>query len=134
MSGEVPTDQGGDELALLRTRNEQLEVRLRDVQQAADKKLVQLELKAEAIKSGMVDLDGLKLVEPSEVSIDDQGQVRGAAALMGRLRRDKPWLFGAASSSSSAGVPAHTPSRVKLATEMTLDEWRAARAELLRRR
>jgi len=134
MSAEVPAGDGGDELALLRTRNDQLETRLRDVQQAADKRLMQLELRAEAIKSGMVDLDGLKLVEPSEVSIDEQGQVRGAAALMGRLRRDKPWLFGAASSSSSAGVPAHTPSRVKLATEMTLDEWRAARAELLRRR
>jgi hypothetical protein len=52
---------------------------------------------------------------------------------MTRLRRDKPFLFGAQSSSSVAGVPAAAAARQKRATEMTLEEWRLARAELLRR-
>jgi hypothetical protein len=134
MNGEDPADGGESELALLRAKNEQLEARLRDAQESSNKRLVALELKSEAIKSGMVDLDGLKMLSADDVSVDEHGQVRGASAVMARMRRDKPWLFGFASSSSMAGVPVQAPSRTKLATEMTLDEWRAARAELLRRR
>jgi len=57
-----------------------------------------------------------------------------AAHVIAKLRRDKPWLFAAASSSSTATVPQAAPIKRKLATEMSVEEWRAARAELLRRR
>ena len=134
MTSEVPTDGSETELALLRSQNAQLEASLREAREDADKRLIQVELKAEAIKAGMVDLDGLKLISPGDVTVDEHGNVRGAGSVIGRLRRDKPWLFPAQNSSSSAGVPAHSPTRPKLATEMTLDEWRAARADLLRRR
>ena len=133
MSGEeIPSDN--DDVATLRARNEQLEASLKEARASADRQLVHLELKAEALKSGMVDLDGLKLIEHGDVSIDENGQVHGAASVMARMRRAKPWLFTPASSSSAAGVPVNAPGRPKLATEMSLDEWRVARAELLRRR
>jgi hypothetical protein len=134
MNGDEPADGGESELTLLRVKNEQLEARLREAQESSNKRLVALELKSEAIKSGMVDLDGLKMLSADDVSVDEHGQVRGASVAMARMRRDKPWLFATASSSSMAGVPAQVASRAKLATEMTLDEWRTARAELLRRR
>ena len=82
----------------------------------------------------MVDLDGLKLISVGDVNIDEHGDVRGAAASIDRMQREKPWLFGSRSSSSAASAPSHSLSRPKLATEMTLDEWRAARAELVRQR
>ena len=53
---------------------------------------------------------------------------------MDRLRGDKPWLFARASSSSTASPPPGAAVKAKLATEMSLDEWKAARAELLRKR
>jgi hypothetical protein len=60
--------------------------------------------------------------------------VHGAAALVADLRRAKPWLFTAGSSSSAAAAPPAAPPRPRLATEMSVAEWRAARSELLRRR
>jgi hypothetical protein len=53
---------------------------------------------------------------------------------MSDLRRAKPWLFQSASSSSPAAPPPNLPQPAKRATQMTEPEWRAARAELLRRR
>jgi hypothetical protein len=82
----------------------------------------------------MVDMDGLKLIDPAALLIGQDGEFRDAAEIIAKLRRDKPWLFGATNSSSAATVPAPAPARRKLATDMSLDEWRLARAELLRRR
>lgn len=109
-------DEASDEILALRAR------------------VVQAELRTEAIRAGMVDLDGVKLVDASAVVLGDDG-IEGGAALMARMREDKPWLFGRPGSSSSAGrVPVVAAPKVKTAMEMSDDEWRAARAELLRRR
>ena len=56
--------------------------------------LVRAELKAEAVRAGMIDLDGLKLVDPADVRVNEAGEIEGAAMLMQKLRRAKPWLFG----------------------------------------
>ncbi|MEJ0047574.1 MAG: hypothetical protein WDN04_16700 [Rhodospirillales bacterium] len=40
-----------------------LEAALQDTRHQATRRLIQAELKAEAWKNGMVDLDGLKLIE-----------------------------------------------------------------------
>ncbi len=50
-------------LSLLRARAEVLEAALQDTRHQATRRLIQAELKAEAWKNGMVDLDGLKLIE-----------------------------------------------------------------------
>jgi len=115
-------------------RAEALERQLRESNEAAHARIVRAELKAEALRAGMIDLDGLKLLDLSRVRLNEAGEVEGAAALMAQLRRDKPWLFGGHSSSSRAAPPPSQPPRAKLATEMTLEEWRAARTEMLRRR
>jgi hypothetical protein len=130
------TDQplGGDDLAALRAHNDALQAQLKETQQSAKARLIQAELKAEAVRAGMVDLDGLKLIEPGGVSIDEHGQVLGAPAVMTRLRRDKPWLFQPANSSSAAQAPPPVTTKSRMATDMTLEEWRTARAELIRRR
>ena len=106
---------------------------LRSAHQAA---LLRVGLRHEAQRAGMVDLDGLKLVDPASVTLDAQGELVGAAAMMTELRRAKPWLFGlgvgAATSSSHAAPPAQ-PAQVRRAPDMSHDEWQLARAALLRR-
>jgi hypothetical protein len=67
------------------------------------------------------------------VQMDDDGSVSGGSELISQLKRSKPWLFTASSSSSLAKVPQSRPTRQKLATEMTDEEYRAARADILRR-
>ena len=118
----------------LRTRAEALERQLTEVQLRTEAQLVRAELKAEAIRAGMVDLDGLKLIDPSEVKLDAHGEVEGALALMARFKKAKPWLFTVASLSSTAMPPPAQALRQKLATEMTDAEYRIARQIVVKSR
>ena len=118
----------------LEARAAELQARLEELEKTTESRVIRSELKAEAIRAGMVDLDGLKLVETDGLTLDAKGEVAGAAELMRELRRSKPWLFGGGSSSSTARAPAAQPPRPKRATEMSVEEWQAARAELVRRK
>ena len=132
----LPTQQdAADVLIELRARADALELQLAEVRQQTEARIVRAELKAEAIRAGIVDPDGLKLLETADIKLNKDGEVEDAGALITELKRAKPWLFGSAlSSSSSAIAPPVTPLRQKLATEMSDDEWRAARTALLKRR
>ncbi len=126
-------DTNTQDLAEAQARAAALEARIAEIETQGRQLLLRAELKAEALRAGMVDLDGLKLLDTSAVSLDDQGEVVGAAALMAAARRAKPWLFAPANSSSPAPVPAPAAPRARLAKEMTHEEWQAARRELVRR-
>jgi hypothetical protein len=127
--GPVPEPAVGPE-----ARAAELELRLAELEATTTARLIRAELKTEAVRAGMVDLDGLKLIDITSLKLDDEGNLAGAAEVMRQMRRAKPWLFGGgASTSSTSAAPPTTPPRPKLATEMTDDEWRAARAELLKR-
>ena len=116
-------------------RAESAEAALSRVQVEADAKLIRAELKAEALRAGMVDLDGLKLLDTSEVRLTEAGEVADAPALLARLKRAKPWLFGnTASSSAAANPPRPEPPRTRHANDLSHEEWLAARAALVRRR
>lgn len=121
-----------DQIDELRVRAETLERQLAEVEQRTEIRLIRAELKAEAIRAGMVDMDGLKLIDLSEVKLRADGEVDGAPALMTRLKKAKPWLFGTPSFSSNATPPPVQSSRQKLATEMTDAEYRTAREALLK--
>lgn len=118
----------------LRARLEAAERRLEAAEAAHAEQLIRAELKAEAVRAGMVDLDGLRLLDLSGVTLGEGGVVQGADLLMQQMRRSKPWLFTQPSTSSSAVPPPAQPPRQRLATEMGEEEWRAARAEMIRRR
>lgn len=135
MSDDTPTPTAAnDPLDELRTRAEALERQLAEVQLRTEAQLIRAGLKVEAVRAGMVDLDGLKLIDPSEVKLDAGGEVEGAPALMARLKKAKPWLFAAASLSSTAIPPPAQALRQKLATEMTDAEYRTARQAVVRNR
>lgn len=119
----------------LQSRAEALERRLTEVQQQAEARLIRAELKAEAIRAGIVDPDGLKLIDISALKLNDSGEFEAAAELISEFKQAKPWLFGSQrSSSSGSAAPPSSPPRQKLATEMTESEWRRARNILLGRR
>jgi hypothetical protein len=131
---ENETPSAEEVFAELRSRAETLERQLSAVQLETESRLIRAELKAEALRAGMIDLDGLKLLDLSATKLNERGEVEGATALMTRLKRDKPWLFGGESSSSRSSPPPAQPPRQRTAMEMTDAEYRAARAELLKRR
>jgi hypothetical protein len=114
-------------------RTAELERRLAELEAASNARVIRAELKAEAVRAGMVDLDGLKLIDAAGLRLDEDGNLIGAAEVMRQMRRAKPWLFGGANTSSTSSAPPKELPRPKLATEMTYDEWQAAKAELLKR-
>ena len=114
-------------------RTAELERRLAELEAASNARLIRAELKAEAVRAGMVDLDGLKLIDTAGLRHDENGNHVGGADVMRQMRRAKPWLFAGANTSSTSSAPPKEPPRPKLASEMTYDEWQAARAELLKR-
>lgn len=107
---------------------------------ALRERLLQSELRTEAVRAGMVDLDGVKLIDKAVLKLDEKGGLLDGAGLMTAFKAEKPWLFGAGqrssssnSSSSGAIAPRAAMPVIKTAMEMTVEEWRAARAALLRR-
>ena len=97
-------------------------------------RLIQAELRAAAREAGMHDMDGLRLLDQSALMLNENMELPEAVALIARLKHDKPYLFTTRSSSTAASPPAAAAATARNAMNMTLEEWRAARAELLRRR
>lgn len=105
---------------------------LRSVYEA---QLVAANMRTEAVRAGMIDLDGLKLADTSSISLATDGTAVGSREVIEGLKRSKPWLFGQPSSSSSlASVPPPQAPRLRSAMEMTDEEYAAARAALVARR
>ena len=103
---------------------------------ALRERLVQAELRTEAVRAGMVDLDGVKLIDKAALVVDEAGGLVDGAGVIAALRVAKPYLFAVAkgtSSSSGAVAPRAAVAAPKSAMQMSVEEWRAARAILLRR-
>lgn len=98
---------------------------------AADQRVIRAELKAEALKAGMVDLDGLKLADLSTVKLNADGEVEGAEELMASLKKAKPYLFGAPNTSSTTKPPPAVPPTAKHARDLTDAEYDARKREML---
>jgi hypothetical protein len=93
----------------------------------ANQRLVQAELKSHAIRAGIIDVDCLKMLDCSGLTLDEHGNVPQAETVLAQLRQDKPWAFRQQNSSHPAPPPPPEPPQQKTAREMTHQEWRAAR-------
>lgn len=96
--------------ALAKTATDEATAKIATAQAAADQRIIRAELKAEALKAGMVDLDGLKLADLSKVKLNEAGEVEGADALMTELKKAKPYLFGNPGTTSNTSTTAPKPS------------------------
>ncbi|MDB6104053.1 MAG: hypothetical protein JWO52_4052 [Gammaproteobacteria bacterium] len=122
--------QKADALKQVETATAAADTKVKDANTAAEQRIIRAELKAEALKAGMVDLDGLKLADLTKVKINDKGEIEGAEALMTELKKAKPYLFGTVSTSSTAPVPPVDKTAPKLVKDMTPEERAKARAAL----
>ena len=127
-------ESNGDETTLLVKQVEQLQRELVRTEQLARERVMHAELKTEAVRAGIVDLDGLKLMDATQAEFTSHGQLANAAQLVAQLKHNKPWLFSTASSSSAANPPPAQSPRQKLATDMTEQEYKEARATILKQR
>lgn len=118
----------------LRSEVQRLEQLLQESNAASRSRIMKAQLDGAAIRAGMVDLDGLKLLDTSTAKVNEWGEIERVDEIMAEMKRAKPWLFRGPSSSSQANPPPAEPARTKLATKMTPEEYQIARAELLRRR
>ena len=72
---EMSPDPDVDPIAELRARADALEHRLAETQKDARSRLIRAELKVEAVRAGMVDLDGLKLFDLGDVQLNADGEI-----------------------------------------------------------
>jgi hypothetical protein len=132
---EVPTDTDAQEDpdVSLRARLDKLERDSQENRRLTDKRVILAELRVEAMRANMIDLDGLQFLDMSQVHLGENDGVAEGAELISRLKSAKPWLFAAPSSSSIARVPSSGPTRQKLAKDMSDEEYRIARANIIKR-
>lgn len=99
---------------------------------AANDRIIRAELKAEAIKAGLVDLDALKLADLTKVTLKDDGTVDGAEALFADLKKAKPYLFGVVNTSTTITAPKPGVQPGKGVKEMSKAEYEAAKRAAIR--
>ena len=111
------------------------EAKVKATRSDADARVIRAELKTLATTAaGMIDLDGLKLADLSTVKINKDGEVEGAAEMMEALKKSKPYLFGTATTSTTTKPPPADKPKLKLATEMTNEEYAVARSAAIAKR
>lgn len=105
------------------------ERKLAELKSAADQRIMRAELRAHAIKAGIVDVDGLQLADLSGVKIKDDGTIEGAEATIEALKKSKPYLF-ASSTSNPANPPKPDDKTAKKFSELTEAEQKREYAKL----
>lgn len=104
--------------------------------EAANKRLVKSEVRAQALAAGLIDKDVLSLMDISEITIDDDGEVTGVDEAIEAFKTSKPYLFKGASATSSNSTsstspkPSPKPVQQKSAKDMTDAEYKVERAKL----
>ena len=101
-------------------------------------RVIRAELKTHALRAGIIDLDRLRLADSSKLSLNDDGDVVGAEALIGSLRQEKPYLFSERRTGVSTGTigqtqrpPAPAGPSIVDARTLSRDAWQAERSRLL---
>jgi chromosome segregation ATPase len=116
------------------------EGKVTDALTKAQSKALMADLKVAAKDAGMIDLDGMKLLDSGKVELDENGELKNGEALMAALKEAKPFLFKSEATpdpkkkdntSNPQNPPDPKPPTKKKATEMTDEEYQAARREVM---
>lgn len=129
-SDNVTPEESSDDL---RARLERLERDSQENLRRTEQRAILAELKIEAMRANMIDLDGLRFLDMTQISLDSDGGLTDGAALIDQLKRAKPWLFAAPASSSVAKVPLSGAVRQKPVKDMSDAEYRVARENIIKR-
>lgn len=126
----------------LRSAQAEHDAALTTIRAQSRDRVLRAELRSEAIRAGIVDLDGLKLADTSGITFSDDGVIAGADAVITGLKAAKPYLFAAhkdktnlgATTSPIARAPSPAAPELVDARSLTREQWQAERARLLSRR
>lgn len=126
----------------LRSAQAEHDAALTTLRAQSRERLMRAELRSEAIRAGIVDLDGLRLADTSNVTFGDDGAIEGATDVISSLKASKPYLFSNGRDNVNFGVTtspiarAPQPASPELvdARHLTREQWQAERARLLSRR
>lgn len=101
-------------------------------------RVLQAELKTHAIRSGIIDLDALRLADLEALGVNEAGEVHGAEEVIAALRERKPYLFISEKTGTITGTTAQLqrpPSPAQPtpldARSLTREAWHAERDRLL---
>ena len=95
-----------------------------EAEQRAAARIIKAELKAHAIKAGIVDIDALALADLSGVKLNDNGEIEGADAVIEALKKSKPYLF-AQTTASTQQPPKGGKQETKTARDLSDADLRA---------
>jgi hypothetical protein len=133
----------GERDAILTSAHRERDLAVSQAREDARQRIVQAELKAHALRAGIVDLDGLRLADLGGVSLGEDGEILGAEETIATLRSDKPYLFAAAAQAPGVAevaaprrlhaAPAPATPRTVDARTLSREAWQAERAKLLSR-
>ena len=126
----------------LRSAQAEHDAALTTIRAQSRDRLLRAELRSEAIRAGIVDLDGLKLADTSNITFGDDGAIGGAETVITGLKASKPYLFAGTRDKANVGATtspvarAPSPAAPELvdARSLTREQWQAERARLLSRR
>lgn len=103
--------------------------------EAMQKRVIDAELKAQAVTAGLKDLDFLKMVDTSGLKISEDGTVEGLEKAINDFKTSKPLLFGSekrTSSSKNESLPrSETKGTVLDARKMSDEEWNANKSRFM---
>ena len=126
----------------LRSAQAEHDAALTTLRAQSRERLLRAELRSEALRAGIVDLDGLRLADMSAITFGDDGAIEGTNDVISSLKASKPYLFANGKDTGNSGFTtspvarAPTPAAPELvdARNLTREQWQAERARLLSRR
>jgi hypothetical protein len=93
------------ELTSTKAAREAAEAKITATTSKTQERIIRSELKSLAKEYGMVDLDGLKMLDFSKVELDADDNVIGAEDIIKAAKASKPYLFKDIDTSSKASAP-----------------------------
>lgn len=107
---------------------EAAEARAAEREAQAQARVIKAEMKALAVKAGIVDIDALALADLSGVKFNEAGDIEGAEAAIEALKKAKPYLFAQTTSSTQA-PPKGGEQKPKSARDLSDSDWKSEMAK-----
>lgn len=102
---------------------------LTDADTRANQRVMRAELKAHAVKAGLVDMEALELLDLSSVKFNDKGELEGVDELFEAAKKAKPYLFGSQNTGSTEKKPPPAENTPKDVRKLTAAEYEAEKAK-----
>ena len=120
----------------LENAKKEYETRFNDIKVKSEQRIVMAELKAEAIKAGIINHNDLKILDLNSIKLDEKGDVIIPKDFFDSAKKERPYLFkisGAESGNTTITTPSPSPTNIKKKlSEMTKDEYEASKNNIIK--